>query len=753
MGVSKRAKFLLSADFTDPDARLGRRKRARLRQGGGGDDVGELPAEKQPRSQQDWVDERRRQTKLPTKEADGDGAAASAKEAASQRAEAAAPAGAGEGGVGRKKQKRMAVLQAKQARKQQKKDAAQRRDGAKDAETMKGKAKAGTISQAASELLEKCLGKPAAEQRLLAVAAERVAAAPEKELDLFDVFYELHTKSGDRRTRQLALLSAVAVFRDLVPGYRIREPTEQEKAVQRSKPVLALEKYELGLLQRYRQLLPLIETAMKKEAPVFAPALAALLQAASEFNYRQRLIATAVRHASSQDASVRKEIAEGLRNMVEADQRLEASREVVLAVGRVAQSAAQGAGRGGGGGDGGLRQELVEVLLRLPIGKAEAAALRESGLDGQADDEVRKGLAEASISHGAEKVRKAEAELLTEVFVVYLRILRQRQVHGRELLASVLTGLSRWGQQVNIELLLEILVELRGAVKDAVERGDELVSLQGLNCALVLLSGPSQALMTDVTWLADALQVSLNLALPSLHSTHSEGAAWPPPRCFSLEDVEGGKQHRLRSCEKELRHALEAESVPALVLRCLEAALRCPQAYGRASDAALATLIEQLFVLALAADSHVGLSLLREGSSLLRKHRQLWTLLDVEGGLFGLGGIKDHAVTVVWHLQSLAFSLVPEVRKAGRELAAAIPSPRRSITELFPSRDGQAWLATEVGRHLGACIADPALAPPSAAGSGRGGATATPNAPASQRRPKKAAFLSEGALRAACGSL
>eukprot|EP00927_Polykrikos_kofoidii_P006465 TRINITY_DN12613_c0_g3_i1.p1 TRINITY_DN12613_c0_g3~~TRINITY_DN12613_c0_g3_i1.p1 ORF type:complete len:746 (+),score=148.64 TRINITY_DN12613_c0_g3_i1:157-2394(+) len=742
MGITKRAKFLLSADLTDANERIGRRKRARLNEERG--DVDELAAEKRPRNQQKWTDERRKQTKLPTKDGyDADQGGESRP---------AVPDAPVEGGMGKKKQKRMAVIQAKTARKEQKKAAAKFRDSAKEVEEMQGKIKPGQLSQAASELLEKHLGKPEAEKRLLAVVAERIAGAPEKEVELFDIFFQLHTKSADKRTRQLALLSAVAVFRDLVPGYRIREQTEQEKSVVRSKPVIALERYEQAILQRYRQLLPLLETAMKKEPIVFAAALSALLQAASEFNYRQRLIATAVRHAGSSIASVRQEVAEGLRGMIEADRRLESSREVVLAVGRVAQSAAKDVGRGGGrGGHSGLNHELVEVLLRLPIGKAEDAALQEAGLDGNADDEVRKGLNEASISQGADKVQKAEAELLTEVFVVYLRILRQRQVHGRELLASVLTGLSRWGQQVNIELLLEILVELRGAVKDAMDRGDELVALQGLNCALVLLSGPSQALMTDVTWLADALKMGLNFAVSSLHSTHSEASSWPPPRCFSMEETDDGKQQRLCICSKELNRALEADSVPALVLRCLEAALKCPQAYGRASDAALATLIEQLFVLALTADSHVALPLLKQAAFLLRKHRQLYTLLDAEGGLFGLGGIQDHSVSVVWHLQPLAFSLVPEVRKVGRELAGVIPSPRGSLKDLFPSKDGLAWLSTEVGRHLGGCLADPALAPRQMAGSKHGGTAAF--AVASPRRPKTAAFLSEAELVSACDAL
>merc|ERR1719181_1493419 len=104
-----------------------------------------------------------------------------------------------------------------------------------------------------------------------------------------------------------------------------------------------------------------------------------------------------------------------------------------------------------------------------------------------------------------------------------------------QLMPAVLTGLARWGQQVNLELLLEILTELRSLVEESLSQSKELVSLQGLHCTLVLLSGPSQALMTDVSWLAESFRAALMLALPSLHSAHSESREWPPKDCFFME--------------------------------------------------------------------------------------------------------------------------------------------------------------------------------------------------------------------------
>ncbi|CAE8601986.1 unnamed protein product [Polarella glacialis] len=413
----------------------------------------------------------------------------------------------------------------------------------------------------------------------------------------------------------------------------------------------------------------------------------------------------------------------------------QASKEVVLAIGKIAQATAHGL-KGGRDENGkqvrGLQHELLKVLLRLQIGRADAAAMNNlsSGALAGADDDVRRGLAEASITQSPEQLRKAEAELLYEVFVVYLRILRQRHLHSRELLASILAGLARWGQQVNLELLLEILFELKLAVKDAIGQADELVALQGLNCALVLLSGPSQALITDVTWLSDAMTGALGLALPSLYSTHSEGEVWPPPRCFIFDE----KKQTVRASDKELLESLETGSVPILVLRCLEAALKCPQGYGAASDAALASLVEMLFSLALTADSHVGIAFLKEVSLLLKRQRRLHTLLDAEGGIFGLGGISDRAVTVVWHLQALTCCLPPDVTKAAKALPASIPKMTVQIGDLFPLKDSRSWLATEVGRHVAAVSTAPAPVQKSLTRA-------------------RCSFVSEAELRAVCGDI
>eukprot|EP00439_Symbiodinium_sp_Y106_P071504 s357_g12.t2 len=273
---------------------------------------------------------------------------------------------------------------------------------------------------------------------------------------------------------------------------------------------------------------------MRNHPVATAPALGAMIKAAFDFNYRQRLIGTAIKHCNSPEKDVRAPLVAGLQEMVESDQRLEGSKEAVLAIGRLAQGMAGRKAKADSETNQahrGLHYELLQVLLHLPIGRADAAELAGPAGDmSNADEDVKKGLAEASITLSAEQLRKREGELLYEVFVVYLRILRQRHLHSRELMGTVLTGLARWGQQVNLELLLEILSELRLAVKDAIGRSDELVALHGLNCALVLLSGPSQALLTDVSWLSDSMT--------TLYNANTPGQQWVATSVFMVRPRE-----------------------------------------------------------------------------------------------------------------------------------------------------------------------------------------------------------------------
>jgi nucleolar complex protein 3 len=63
--------------------------------------------------------------------------------------------------------------------------------------------------------------------------------------------------------RKLAMLSQVAVFKDVIPGYRIRSLTEQEKSVKVGQAVARLREWEQGLVGVYQKFLQLLESEIK----------------------------------------------------------------------------------------------------------------------------------------------------------------------------------------------------------------------------------------------------------------------------------------------------------------------------------------------------------------------------------------------------------------------------------------------------------------------------------------------------------
>lgn len=68
---------------------------------------------------------------------------------------------------------------------------------------------------------------------------------------------------NDVVVRKLAFLSQQAVFRDIVPGYRIRPLTEKEKAEKVSQMVQRTRDFEQGLVSVYQAYLRALETELR----------------------------------------------------------------------------------------------------------------------------------------------------------------------------------------------------------------------------------------------------------------------------------------------------------------------------------------------------------------------------------------------------------------------------------------------------------------------------------------------------------
>ncbi|CAL5192380.1 unnamed protein product [Lathyrus oleraceus] len=115
------------------------------------------------------------------------------------------------------------------------------------------------------------------------------------------------SKDNDRTIVKLGLLSLLAVFRDIIPGYRIRLPTEKEQEMKVSKTIKKMRFYESTLLSAYKAYLQRL-IALEKQ-PLFqlvaVRCICSLLESNPHFNFRETLLNAAVRNISSCNDAIR----------------------------------------------------------------------------------------------------------------------------------------------------------------------------------------------------------------------------------------------------------------------------------------------------------------------------------------------------------------------------------------------------------------------------------------------------------------
>lgn len=69
--------------------------------------------------------------------------------------------------------------------------------------------------------------------------------------------------ANDPYIRKLTMLSQLAVFKDIIPGYRIRELTVKEKAEKVSQLVARTREWEQGLVSVYQNYLKCLDRELK----------------------------------------------------------------------------------------------------------------------------------------------------------------------------------------------------------------------------------------------------------------------------------------------------------------------------------------------------------------------------------------------------------------------------------------------------------------------------------------------------------
>ncbi|KAJ4813085.1 Nucleolar complex 3-like protein [Rhynchospora pubera] len=300
-------------------------------------------------------------------------------------------------------------------------------------------------------------------------------------------------KDKDPQVVKLGLMSMLAVFKDIIPSYRIRELTDKELAMPVSEAVRKTRYFEYTLLRSYKSYLQkLIE--LQKEAIfklVVVRCMCTLLEAAPHFNLSEKLLAGTVRNISSSDDVIRKLCCEAIKSLFKNEGK-HGGEGTVRAVCLIAQLVKKHHCQ--------LHPDCLEVFLSLrfdeDLGKHENKAEEKNKftknkkgkqepmkhlppsekkkskqeLIAKTRGEVYADYKAVSFAPDSEKRQRMQSDTLSAVFETYFRILKHAVdasdprfmsetsgSHAQPLLAPCLEGLGKFSHLIDLDFMADLM--------------------------------------------------------------------------------------------------------------------------------------------------------------------------------------------------------------------------------------------------------------------------------------------------------
>ncbi|XP_019413663.1 PREDICTED: nucleolar complex protein 3 homolog isoform X2 [Lupinus angustifolius] len=361
-------------------------------------------------------------------------------------------------------------------------------------------------------------------KRKLAELGDSLLTDPDSNIKFLKDMLQL-CKDNDPTIVKLGLLSLLAVFKDIVPGYRIRLPTEKEMEMKVSKTIRKMRYYESTLLSAYKGYLQRLMILEKK--PLFqhvsVRCICSLLDANPHFNFRESLLDATVRNLNSTDEAIRKPCCSTIKSLFtnEGKHGGEATVEAVrLIADHVKAYNCQ------------MQPDSVDVFLSLSfyedLGKPEKAEedqknkykknkkRKNSEASNQLPENDRKKSRRELISKTREEVeadyksasftpdvmeqRQMQTETLSAVFETYFRILKHTMqsivarpeansgalataVEPHPLLASCLKGLGKFAHLIDLDFMGDLMKHLKILASGSINPGS--TSENGSKCLTV----------------------------------------------------------------------------------------------------------------------------------------------------------------------------------------------------------------------------------------------------------------------------
>jgi nucleolar complex protein 3 len=558
----------------------------------------------------------------------------------------------------------------------------------------------------------------------LARIAMLINEDPEENIALFKTMAEMVNKKESPVTvKKLALAAQAAIFKDVIPGYRIRPLSEEDKTAKVSKDVRKLRDFEQSLVSNYRNYVNKLSAITKPGRFVYVdPGLksiaincaCSMLQAVPHFNFRDDLLKIVVNRLA--------------KKLVDADQiKCRETMEDIFAKdndGVVSQEAVRLLAKMMKARDFNINETVLDTFLHLRLlGEFNLKASRDR-VDREEEEQplgkkqkqkrefrtkkerkvqkerklVEKDMkqADAIVSH--EERDRNQAETLKLVFGIYFRILKARIPH---LMGPVLEGLAKYARLINQDFfgdLLEAMKDLighaereelgeEGEDQDEEEDEDEErapasesrardARRETLLCtvtAFALLEGQ------DTSKAAATLHLDLSFFIKHLYRSLYSLAVNPdveynPSTSLRLPDPNArgdDAQARMKSKNK-----VNFQTPMVLLLRCLQSSL-LSRAHGMPPPIRLASFAKRLMTTSLQLPEKSAMATLALMNQ-LAKHNQrrissLWHSDERKGdGVFNAYANDIESTNVfagsVWEGELLRMHYCPQVRESAIDI-------------------------------------------------------------------------------------
>ncbi|KAF8540859.1 nucleolar complex-associated protein-domain-containing protein [Trichophaea hybrida] len=389
----------------------------------------------------------------------------------------------------------------------------------------------------------------------LARIAFAVQEDPEENVAMCKCMREM-TDDHNPTIQKLALAALMTLYKDVIPGFRIRPLSEEELKIKVSKDVKKLRNFEQGLLSGYQVYVEKLGKLLKgtsrtdgspaavSVAKVAVNCACQLLIHVPHFNFRGELLKMIVQVLSVKTVN---ESFEKCRTTLEeifsTDEDGKVSFEAVQMLTRMLKAKHYR-----------VHESVLNTFLSLRLlseldVKASTETVDNQGRKRKKKDrefrtkksrklekekkEVEKEMKEAEATVSYEEREKIQSETLKLVFVTYFKILKERPPG---LIAATLEGLAKFAHLINLDFFGDLLVALKELIAEAeAELENETSSSESPNAtreallcvitAFALLQGQGEKMLNvDLKFFTShlystLLPLSLNADIEFSHKT------------------------------------------------------------------------------------------------------------------------------------------------------------------------------------------------------------------------------------------